>query len=42
LGICVALSQGLLAIGATVLVLVTLRGVGLLRRWLVQRRREEN
>jgi putative Mg2+ transporter-C (MgtC) family protein len=42
LGICVALSQGLLAIGATVLVLVTLRGVSLLRRWLVQRRREEN
>jgi putative Mg2+ transporter-C (MgtC) family protein len=35
LGICVALSQVLLAIGVTILVLVTLRGVGLLRRWLV-------
>jgi putative Mg2+ transporter-C (MgtC) family protein len=35
LGICVALSQVLLAIGATILVLVTLRGVGLLRHWLV-------
>jgi len=36
LGVCVALSQVLLAIGVTVLVLVTLRGVGLLRRWLAQ------
>jgi len=34
LGICVALSQVPLAIGVTALVLVTLRGVGLLRRWL--------
>jgi putative Mg2+ transporter-C (MgtC) family protein len=34
LGICVALSQVPLAIGVTILVLVTLRGVGLLRRWL--------
>ncbi|MEJ2208371.1 MAG: MgtC/SapB family protein [Anaerolineae bacterium] len=41
LGICVALSQVLLAIGVSVLVLVTLRGVGLLRRWLVSRAEEE-
>ena len=34
LGVCVALSQVLLAIGVTALVLVTLRGVGLLRRGL--------
>ena len=40
LGVCVALSQVLLAIGVTVLVLVTLRGVGLLRRWLAHGRRE--
>jgi putative Mg2+ transporter-C (MgtC) family protein len=34
LGVCVALAQVLLAIGVTVLVLVTLRGLGLLRgRW---------
>jgi putative Mg2+ transporter-C (MgtC) family protein len=37
LGICVALSQVLLAFGVTVLALVTVRGVGFLRRWLVQR-----
>jgi putative Mg2+ transporter-C (MgtC) family protein len=40
LGVCVALSQVLLAVGATALVLVTLRGVGLLRRWLAHGRRE--
>ena len=34
LGVCVALSQVLLAIGVTALVLVTLRGVDLLRRGL--------
>lgn len=37
LGVSVALSQVLLAIGVTALVLVTLRGVGLLRRWLTHR-----
>jgi putative Mg2+ transporter-C (MgtC) family protein len=37
LGVCVALSQVLLAVGVTVLVLVTLRGLGLLRRRLAQR-----
>jgi putative Mg2+ transporter-C (MgtC) family protein len=42
LGVCVALSQVLLAIGVTALVLVTLRGVGLLRRWLAHNKREEN
>ena len=40
LGVCVALSQVLLAIGATALVLVTLRGVGLLRRWLGRSKHE--
>jgi putative Mg2+ transporter-C (MgtC) family protein len=40
LGVCVALSQVLLAVGVTVLVLVTLRGVGLTRRWLAHGRRE--
>jgi putative Mg2+ transporter-C (MgtC) family protein len=40
LGVCVALSQVLLAIGVTILVLVTLRGVGFLRRGLAHRRRE--
>jgi len=40
LGICVALSQVLLAIGVTILVLVTLRGVGLLRRGLARGKRE--
>ena len=40
LGICVALDQVLLAIGTAALVLVTLRGVGLLRRWLVGRTQE--
>jgi putative Mg2+ transporter-C (MgtC) family protein len=33
-GVCVALSQLVLAIGVTLLVLLTLRGVGLLERWL--------
>lgn len=37
LGICVALSQVVLAIGVTVLVLATLRGLGLARRWLAHR-----
>jgi putative Mg2+ transporter-C (MgtC) family protein len=31
-GVCVALSQVMLAVGGTVLVLVTLRGVGMLQR----------
>jgi putative Mg2+ transporter-C (MgtC) family protein len=38
LGICVALSQLALAIGVTVLALITLRGVNVLERWLEQRR----
>jgi putative Mg2+ transporter-C (MgtC) family protein len=42
LGVCVALSQVLLAVGATALVLVTLRGVGLLRRWLAHSGGESN
>jgi putative Mg2+ transporter-C (MgtC) family protein len=33
-GMCVALSQLVLAVGATVLVLVTLRGVGFAQQWL--------
>jgi putative Mg2+ transporter-C (MgtC) family protein len=40
LGVCVALSQVLLAIGVTALVLATLRGVGRLRRWLGHSKRE--
>jgi putative Mg2+ transporter-C (MgtC) family protein len=40
LGICVALSQVVLAIGVTVLVFATLRGVGLLRRWLARNGQE--
>jgi len=40
LGVSVALSQVLLAVGVTALVLATLRGVGLLRRWLADRGRE--
>jgi putative Mg2+ transporter-C (MgtC) family protein len=40
LSVCVALSQVLLAIGVTGLVLVTLRGVGLLRRGLARTGRE--
>jgi putative Mg2+ transporter-C (MgtC) family protein len=42
LGVSVALSQVLLAIGVTALVLVTLRGVGLVRRWLTKRGRESD
>ena len=38
IGFCVALSQVLLAIGVTALVLVTLRGVGLIRRVLAHRK----
>jgi putative Mg2+ transporter-C (MgtC) family protein len=37
-GMCVALSRLLLAVGVTVLVLVTLRGLGLLESWLRRRR----
>jgi putative Mg2+ transporter-C (MgtC) family protein len=33
-GMCVALSKWVLAVGVTILVLLTLRGVGFLRRWL--------
>ncbi len=36
-GVCVALSQFVLAVGVTALVLVILRGVGLLETWLQQR-----
>jgi putative Mg2+ transporter-C (MgtC) family protein len=39
-GVCVAVSQLALAIGATVLVLATLRGFGLLERWLRRRQGE--
>jgi putative Mg2+ transporter-C (MgtC) family protein len=38
-GVCVALSQLVLAVGVTALVLVTLRGVGHFEQWLEQRRR---
>jgi putative Mg2+ transporter-C (MgtC) family protein len=38
-GVCAALSQLVLAGGVTVLVLVTLRGVGHVEQWLEQRRR---
>ncbi len=38
-GVCVALSQLVLAVGVTALVLVTLRGVGRAEKWLEQRRR---
>jgi putative Mg2+ transporter-C (MgtC) family protein len=38
-GMCVALSQLVLAVGATVLVLVTLRGVGRVEKWREQRQR---
>jgi putative Mg2+ transporter-C (MgtC) family protein len=37
LGVCVALSQLVLAIGATALALLTLRGVGLIRHWVERR-----
>jgi putative Mg2+ transporter-C (MgtC) family protein len=36
-GVCVALSQVVLAVGVTLLVLVTLRGLGLLESWLARR-----
>ena len=38
-GIYVALSQLVLAVGVTVLVLITLRGVGFVQRWLEQQQR---
>ena len=38
LGICVALSKVALAIGVTLLTLITLRGVGLLKSWLADRK----
>jgi putative Mg2+ transporter-C (MgtC) family protein len=37
LGICVALSQLALAVGVTILALITLRGVHILERWLERR-----
>ena len=37
-GVCVAVSQIVLAVGATALVLITLRGLGLLESWLARRR----
>ena len=36
-GVCLALSQLVLAVGVTALVLVTLRGVGRAEKWLEQR-----
>jgi putative Mg2+ transporter-C (MgtC) family protein len=38
IGMCVALRQWVLAIGVTVIVLTTLRGMSLLQEWLEQRR----
>jgi putative Mg2+ transporter-C (MgtC) family protein len=38
-GVCVALSQLVSAVGVTALVLVTLRGVGYFEQWLEQRQR---
>ncbi len=38
LGICVALSQLMLAVGVTILALITLRGVNVFERWLERRR----
>jgi putative Mg2+ transporter-C (MgtC) family protein len=38
LGICVALSRLALAVGVTILALITLRGVNVLARWLERRR----
>jgi putative Mg2+ transporter-C (MgtC) family protein len=38
-GVCVALSQMVLAVGATLLVLIILRGLGLLEGWLRERQR---
>ncbi|NIV30278.1 MAG: MgtC/SapB family protein, partial [Anaerolineae bacterium] len=37
-GVCVALSQILLAVGITILVLITLRGLGFAEKWLVGKR----
>jgi putative Mg2+ transporter-C (MgtC) family protein len=39
-GVCVALSQIVLAVGVTVLVLITLRGLGFAENWLAQRQEE--
>jgi putative Mg2+ transporter-C (MgtC) family protein len=39
IGACAALSQVVLAVGATILVLITLRGVGFAQRWLDERHR---
>jgi putative Mg2+ transporter-C (MgtC) family protein len=40
LGVCIALSRAMLAVGLTLLVLVTLRGMSLARRWLEARREQ--
>ncbi len=40
LGVCIALSQAMLAVGLTLLLLVTLRGMSLARRWLEARREQ--
>ena len=42
LGVSVALSQGVLAVGATVLVLLTLRGLKLIEYWIDDRKPDEN
>jgi putative Mg2+ transporter-C (MgtC) family protein len=42
LGVSVALSQGVLAVGATVLVLLTLRGLKLIEYWIEERKQDEN
>lgn len=39
-GICVALSQIILALGVTVLVLITLRGLGFAEKWLAGQREQ--
>lgn len=41
-GTCVALSQWVLAVGVTFLVLVTLRGLGFIERWMARRRANAN
>jgi putative Mg2+ transporter-C (MgtC) family protein len=41
-GMCVALSQITLAIGVTILLLVTLRGIGRLEQWMEVKRAKEN
>jgi putative Mg2+ transporter-C (MgtC) family protein len=41
LGVCVALSQAMLAVGLTLLVLVTLRGMSLARHWLEGRKKKQ-